>query len=72
MLDIIQDKESFTIMFISVFLVKLKIKTYVQIDKMVMGYWDEIAQGNGLEPIIERQLRDKLKKICHTLEKQQR
>jgi hypothetical protein len=32
---------------------------------MVMDYWDEITQGTGLEPISERQLRDRLKKICH-------
>ena len=53
------------IMFIVVLSVKLKIKTYVQIHKMVMDYWDEIAQDTGLKPISERQLRDRLKKICH-------
>ena len=53
------------IMFIAVLSVKLKIKTYVQIHKMVMAYWDEIVQGTGLEPISERQLRDRLKKISH-------
>lgn len=53
------------IMFIAVLSVKLKIKTYVQIYKMVMDYWDEIAQELDLKPISERQLRDRLKKICH-------
>jgi hypothetical protein len=53
------------IMFIAVLSVKLKIKTYVQIHKMVMDYWDEIAQDLDLKPISERQLRDRLKKICH-------
>jgi len=42
------------IMFIAVLSVKLKIKTYVQMHKMVMDYWDEIAQDTGLEPISER------------------
>lgn len=53
------------IMFIAVLSVKLKIKTYVQIHKMVMDYWDEIAPDLDLKPISERQLRDRLKKICH-------
>lgn len=53
------------IMFIAVLSVKLKIKTYVQIHKMVMDYWDEIAQDLDLKPISKRQLRDRLKKICH-------
>lgn len=53
------------IMFIAVLSVKLKVKTYVQIHRMVTDYWDEISQGTGLEPISERQLRDRLKKICH-------
>ena len=59
-------------MFIAVLSVKLKIKTYVQIHKMVMDYWDEIAQNTSLEPISERQLRDRLKKSAITLESQQR
>jgi hypothetical protein len=53
------------IMFVAVLSVKLKIKTYVQIHKMVMDYWDIIAQDLDLKPISERQLRDRLKKICH-------
>lgn len=53
------------IMFIAVLSVKLKIKSYVQIHKMAMEYWDVIAQDLGLRPISERQLRDRLKKICH-------
>ncbi len=53
------------IMFIAVLSVKLKIKTYIQIHKMVMDYWDEISQDLDLKPISERQLRDRLKKICH-------
>ena len=53
------------IMFIAVLSVKLKIKTYVQIHKMAMEYWDLIVQDLDLTPISERQLRDRLKKICH-------
>jgi hypothetical protein len=53
------------IMFIAVMSVKLKLKTYVQIHKMAMQYWDIISKDLGLEPISERQLRDRLKKICH-------
>ena len=53
------------IMFIAVLSVKLKIKTYVQIHKMAVRYWDAIAEGLDLPPISERQLRDRLKKIRH-------
>lgn len=53
------------IMFIAVLSVKLKIKTYVQIHKMAIEYWDLIAKNMNLDPISERQLRDRLKKICH-------
>ena len=53
------------IMFIAVMSVKLKLKTYVQIHKMAMQYWDIIAKDLDLKPISERQLRDRLKKICH-------
>ena len=53
------------IMFIAVLSVKLKIKTYVQIHKMALDYWDLIAKDLDLTPISERQLRDRLKKICH-------
>jgi hypothetical protein len=53
------------IMFIAVLSVKLKLKSYVQIHKMAMRYWDFIDQDLGLRPISERQLRDRLKKICH-------
>ena len=53
------------IMFIAVLSVKLKIKTYVQIHKMTVDYWDLIAKDLNLKPISERQLRDRLKKICH-------
>ena len=50
------------IMFIAVLSVKMKIKTYVQIHKMAIEYWDLIAKDLNLKPISERQLRDRLKK----------
>ncbi len=53
------------IMFIAIVSVKLKIKTYVQIHKTVIKYWDVIAEGLDLKPISERQLRERLKKIRH-------
>jgi hypothetical protein len=53
------------IMFIAILSVKLKIKTYVQIHKMAVRYWDSIAQGMDLSPISEKQLRDRLNKIRH-------
>ena len=53
------------IMFIAILSVKLKVKSYVQIHKMTVNYWDIIAQGMDLSPISEKQLRDRLKKIRH-------
>ncbi len=53
------------IMFIAILSVKLKVKNYVQIHRMAVQYWDQIAAGLDLKPISERQLRDRLKKICH-------
>ena len=53
------------IMLIAVLSVKLKLKTYLQIHRMAVEYWDQIAAGLNLKPISERQLRDRLKKICH-------
>ena len=53
------------IMFIAILSVKLKVKSYVQIHKMAVKYWDIIAQGMDLSPISEKQLRDRLKKIRH-------
>jgi len=53
------------IMFIAVLSVKMKIKSYVQIHKTVIQYWEVIAEGLDLTPISERQLRERLKKIRH-------
>ena len=53
------------IMFIAVLSVKMQIKSYVQIHRMAFEYWDLISKDLQLPPISERQLRDRLKKICH-------
>ena len=53
------------IMFIAILSVKLKVKSYVQIHKMAVKYWDIIGQDMDLTPISEKQLRDRLKKIRH-------
>ena len=53
------------IMFIAILSVKLKIKTYVQIHKMAVTYWEYIGEGLNIKPISERQLRERLKKIRH-------
>ena len=53
------------VMFIAILSVKLKIKTYIQIHKMAVKYWDVIAEGLDLTPISERQPRERLKKILH-------
>ena len=48
------------IMFIAILSFKLKIKTYVQIHKMAVKYWNVVAEGFDLTPISERQLRERL------------
>jgi hypothetical protein len=53
------------IMFIAILSVKLKVKTYLQIHKIALKYWDIIAEGLDLKPISERRLRDRFKKIRH-------
>jgi hypothetical protein len=60
------------IMFIAILLVKLKIKSYIQIHKMAVQYWHIIADSMDLSPISKRQLRDRLKKSVISLENQQR
>jgi hypothetical protein len=54
------------IMFIAVLSVKCKVKSYVGIHKLSTKYWELIAADLNLPPISESQLRDRLKKICHT------
>jgi hypothetical protein len=53
------------IMFIAILSVKLKVKSYAQIHKMAVKYWEIIGQGMDLTPISEKQLRGRLKKIRH-------
>lgn len=53
------------IMFIAILAVKCQEKSYLGIHRMTIQYWDVIAEGLDLKPISERQLRDRLKKICH-------
>lgn len=53
------------IMFIAILSVKCKLKSYLAIHRMVKEYWSVISQGLNLKLISERQLRDRLKKICH-------
>jgi hypothetical protein len=54
------------IMLIAVLSVKCKVKTYLGIYRLALQYWDIIAEGVELKPISESQLRERLKKICHT------
>lgn len=54
------------IMFIAILSVKCKEKTYLGIHRLTVEYWDLIAEGLKLKPLSERQLRDRLKKICHS------
>jgi hypothetical protein len=54
------------IMPIAVLSVKCKVKSYIGIHKMAVKYWDLIASDLNLEPISESQLRERLKKICHS------
>ena len=58
------------IMFIAILSVKMKIKTYVQIHKMAVKYWDIIAKGLDLTPISERQLKERLKRSFIFLQNQ--
>lgn len=50
----------------------MKIKTYVQIHKMAVKYWDVIAEGLNITPISDMTLRERLKKSFIFLESQQR
>lgn len=60
------DYPEWLIMFIAVLSVKAKVKTYLGIHQLAIQYWPVIANGLDLKPISERQLRDRLKKICHS------
>jgi len=64
------DYPEWLIMFIAIMTVKCKLKTYLGIHRMTVEYWDDIRIGYEAEvkdkPISERQLRDRLKKICYS------
>lgn len=57
------------IMLISILAVKCKIKTYMGIHRMTEEYWPLITDDKELPAISERQLRDRLKKICFKFRK---
>jgi hypothetical protein len=54
------------IMLIAVLSVKCEEKTYLGIHRMTCRYWSVISPDKNLRPISESQLRERLKKICHT------
>ncbi len=54
------------ILFIAVFSVKAKVKSYQGIHRLVVQYWDYLTPDSNLPPISESQLRDRLKKIRHS------
>ena len=54
------------IMFIAILSVKCKVKNYQAIHRMTAEYWEAITEGLRLKIISERQLRERLKKICHS------
>jgi hypothetical protein len=54
------------ILLIAVLAVKCKVKSYLGIHQMAVHYWPQIAADLNLPPISESQLRERLKKICHT------
>jgi hypothetical protein len=51
------------IKFIAILSVKLKVKSYVQIHRTVMQYWNQIVAGLDLKIISEQPLPDLLKKL---------
>lgn len=53
------------IMFIAVLSVKVKVKTYQGIHRLVVQYWHLLTPDPDLPPISESQLRSRLKKIRH-------
>lgn len=62
------DYPEWLIMFIAVLAVKAKVKAYKAIHRVAVQYWNTIAKDakGTRKPISERQLRDRLKKICHS------
>lgn len=60
------DYPEWIVMFIAILSVKAKVKTYLGIHRLALQYWNIITEGYDLPPISESQLRDRLKKICHS------
>lgn len=64
------DYPEWLIIFIAVLSVKAKARNYLAIHRLALKYWEMLTEGlDGRirnKPISERQLRDRLKKICHS------
>jgi hypothetical protein len=60
------DYPEWLIMFIAILAVKGQVKTYLGTHRLVLQYWQIIAEGLNLQPISESQRRERLKKSCHT------
>lgn len=64
------DYPEWLIMFIAVLSVKVKLKTHQEIHQLTKQYWSIISEGLPKQirkkPISATQLRDRLKKICHS------
>lgn len=54
------------IMLIAVLSVKCKVQSYLGIHRLAVQYWLLLTPDPTLPVISESQLRDRLKKICHT------
>jgi len=63
------DYPEWLIMLIAMLAVKCKVKTYLGIHRLALQYWPLLTPDPALKPISESQLRERLKKIGHTLGK---
>jgi len=59
------DYPEWLIMLIAILSVKAKVKSYLAMHRLAVQYWEILAKGLNQKPILERQLRDRLKKISH-------
>lgn len=60
------DYPEWLIMFIAILSVKTKVKTYIGIHALAKQYWRYISADKKRSVISESNLRDRLKKICHS------
>src|SRR3972149_5154635 len=60
------DYPEWLIMFIAILSVKVKVKTYTGIHRLAGRYWKYISADKKRRVISESNLRDRLKKICHS------